>query len=165
MRKFLLAVLGLGALSVLNSTQAQNISETVFATPLQRNLVATNYAENSNIRITSPIVAPVLNEEKYIKFKKMRNGGIVLTSVGAGMLMGGTALLIDGANDDNYDYWDDEYTDGKIVAGALGLVVGALSVGGGITMWVIGNNKMKKYGGGNVQLIPTKNGIRLAYRF
>lgn len=95
----------------------------------------------------------------------MRNGGIVLTSVGAGMLMGGTALLIDGANDDNYDYWDDEYTDGKIVAGALGLVVGALSVGGGITMWVIGNNKMKKYGGGNVQLIPTKNGIRLAYRF
>ena len=111
------------------------------------------------------------NEEKYRKFKKMRTGGIVLTSVGAGMLIGGIALLVDGGNDlDNY-YWNehdyDSYndSDGKLIAGAVGVVMGSLSIGGGITMWVIGNNKMKKYGGGSVQLQSSKNGVGLAYTF
>ncbi|HTG57512.1 MAG TPA: hypothetical protein VL943_14645 [Niabella sp.] len=112
------------------------------------------------------------NEEKYRKFKKMRTGGIILTSVGAGLIIGGTALIIDGNNqNDGYnfsgDYYDGDLTDGdgKIVAGAVGIVFGALSVGGGITMWVIGNNKMKKYGGGQMSIQPTKNGLGLAYRF
>lgn len=112
------------------------------------------------------------NEEKYRKFKKMRTGGIILTSVGAGLIIGGTALIIDGNNqNDGYNfsgnYYDGDLTDGdgKIVAGALGIAFGALSVGGGITMWVIGNNKMKKYGGGQMSIQPTKNGVGLAYKF
>ncbi|WP_114791893.1 hypothetical protein U0035_15165 [Niabella yanshanensis] len=112
------------------------------------------------------------NEEKYRKFKKLRTGGIILTSVGAGLIIGGTALIIDGNNqNDGYNfsgnYYDGDLTDGdgKIVAGAVGIAFGALSVGGGITMWVIGNNKMKKYGGGQMSIQPTKNGLGLAYKF
>ncbi|ULT45211.1 hypothetical protein KRR40_19120 [Niabella defluvii] len=90
------------------------------------------------------------NEEKFRKFKKLRTGGIILTSVGAGLIIGGTALIIDGNNqNDGYnftgDYYDGDLTDGdgKIVAGAVGIAFGALSTAGGITMWVIGNKKMK----------------------
>ncbi len=112
------------------------------------------------------------NEEKYRKFKKLRTAGIILTSVGAGLIIGGTALIIDGNNqNDGYnfrgDYYDGDLTDGdgKIVAGAVGIAFGALSVGGGITMWVIGNKKMKKYGGGQMSIQSTKNGLGLAYKF
>lgn len=112
------------------------------------------------------------NEEKYRKFKKLRTGGIILTSVGAGLIIGGTALIIDGNNEnDGYnfsgDYYDGDLTDGdgKIVAGAVGIAFGALSAGGGITMWAIGNKKMKKYGGGQMSIQSTKNGLGLAYKF
>jgi hypothetical protein len=130
--------------------------------------------EHSNKSIFSNNAATTFNynEEKYRKFKKMRTGGIILTSVGAGLIIGGTALIIDGNNQNggynfNGDYYDGDLTDGdgKIVAGAVGIVFGALSVGGGITMWAIGNKKMKKYGGGQMSVQPTKNGLGLAYKF
>lgn len=112
------------------------------------------------------------NEEKYRKFKKLRTGGIILTSVGAGLIIGGTALIIDGNNEnDGYnfagDYYDGDLTDGdgKIVAGAVGIAFGALSTAGGITMWAIGNKKMKKYGGGQISVQSAKNGLGLAYKF
>ncbi|HMR83011.1 MAG TPA: hypothetical protein PKE30_07765 [Niabella sp.] len=110
------------------------------------------------------------NEEKYRKFKKMRTNGIILTGIGAGLITGGVVLVAIGAKDNHNDgYWDGDYyyesSDGKIIAGALGIVFGTLSTGGGITMWVIGNNKMKKYGGGEISLQSNKNGLGVAYRF
>lgn len=114
------------------------------------------------------------NEEKYRRFKKMRTAGIALTSVGAALIAGGTVLIAQGANENeksNY-YWDDDYyytdlntSNGKIIAGLLGIVFGAASTGGGITMWIIGNNKMRKYGSGHLSLQPNKSGIGIAYRF
>lgn len=111
------------------------------------------------------------NEEKYRRFKKLRTGGIVLTSVGAGLIAGGTALIIDGNNQNggyNFtgDYNEGDFSDGdgKIVVGAVGIVFGALSTAGGITMWAIGSKKMKKYGGGQMSVQPTKNGVGLAYK-
>ncbi len=156
----------------LYTAQAQTSNSPVNAA-FQRDFAKIN-VEGSHKSIFTDNTAATFNynEEKYRKFKKMRTGGIILTSVGAGLIIGGTALIIDGNNQNggynfNGDYYDGDLTDGdgKIVAGALGIAFGALSVGGGITMWVIGNNKMKKYGGGQMSLQPTKNGLGLAYKF
>ncbi|MFT3904444.1 MAG: hypothetical protein QM727_14835 [Niabella sp.] len=105
------------------------------------------------------------NEEKYQKFKKMRTGGIVLTFVGAGLIATGTALIASAEDERDYDYYSDDNGEGKAIAGVLCVAFGTLSTGGGITMWVIGNNKMKKYGRGQVSVQSNKNGIGLAYRF
>ncbi|MGC4232211.1 MAG: hypothetical protein QM594_04465 [Niabella sp.] len=113
------------------------------------------------------------NEEKYLRFKKMRTNGIVLTGIGAGLITGGAALIAMGSNDNhNNGYWDGDYYyeniskgDRKIIAGILGIAFGALSTGGGITMWAIGNNKMKKYGSGEITIQPYRNGLGVAYQF
>jgi len=108
------------------------------------------------------------NEEKYQKFRRMRKGGIILTAVGAGLITGGLILLETTDSYDHYEnghhiYSDDD--DANIVGGVVCVALGTLSTGGGITMWVIGNNKMKKYGGGQISVQPGKNGVGLAYRF
>lgn len=106
------------------------------------------------------------NEEKYQKFKKMRTKGIILTGVGAGLITTGAILIASAENDKNdfYDF-DGDNGEGKAIAGVLSILFGTLSTGGGITMWVIGNNKMKKYGGGQVSLQSNKAGLSVAYRF
>ncbi|MCH5716730.1 hypothetical protein [Niabella hibiscisoli] len=134
----------------LYTAQAQTDNSAVNAA-FQREFAKVNVEDSRKSIFTNNTAATFnYNEEKYRKFKKMRTGGIILTSVGAGLIIGGTALIIDGNDQNNGynfsgDYYDGDLTDGdgKIVAGALGIAFGALSVGGGITMWVIGNNKMK----------------------
>ncbi|MCH5599529.1 hypothetical protein [Niabella ginsengisoli] len=157
--------------------QAQNSNNIAYRSQFQRDFVTVKTVNNqAGIFNTDANATFNYNEEKYRKFKKMRTAGIVLTSVGAGLIIGGSALIAAGNNENdgrNFegdfddDYYYDDLTDGdsKIVAGVLGIAFGALSTGGGITMWVIGNNKMKKYGGGQMSLQPTRNGLGLAYRF
>lgn len=101
------------------------------------------------------------DEGKYRKFKKMRTAGMVLTGVGAGLITAGIVLANSAKNYDEDD-WGGSFADG--VGSAICIVLGAASVGGGVTMWVIGNNKMKKYGNA-LNLQSTKNGLGLVYSF
>ena len=167
--------LAIGILSSVGS-QAQNTGLASGPSQFQRDFVDKNIVSSAGIFNTVANTNFNYNEEKYMKFKKMRTAGIVLTGIGAGMIIGGAALIAAGNNenegrnfninlDDDYYYDDLSDGDGKIVAGAVGIIFGALSTGGGITMWVIGNNKMKKYGGGRVMVQPAKNGVGLAYKF
>lgn len=155
----------------LYTAQAQN-NKGIREAEFQRDFAGLHTEGSYKNIFANSTTAVNYNEEKYRKFKKMRTGGIILTSVGAGLIIGGTALIIDGNNQNdgynfNGDYYDGDFTDGdgKIIAGAVGIAFGVLSTGGGITMWAIGNKKMKKYGGGQISVQPTKNGLGLAYRF
>ncbi len=160
-------LLGMCFSSVL---QAQdNTMVSLSASAFQRQFAA--LCETSSLQ--SPMQQLAYNEEKYRKFKRMRTTGIVLTGVGAGLLTGGIVLLSSGIkeNDGEWEtsggtiYMDaDSPGAGKVVLGTVGIILGVTSAGGGITLWVIGNNKMKKYGNA-VNLQSTKQGLGLAYSF
>ncbi|PVD51362.1 hypothetical protein DC498_14565 [Terrimonas sp.] len=108
------------------------------------------------------------NEKKYIRFKRMRNTGIVLTSVGAGLLATGVVLISSGSKEtDDYNGYYDELTPGdrKILGGIVCVIFGLGMEGGGIPLWAIGSRKMKQYGGSSLRLQPAKNGVALAYSF
>ena len=108
------------------------------------------------------------NEEKYLKFKKMRNAGIGLTCVGATLTTIGVILIQDVTQEqyilDGSTGTDDDRRFAKAFGGVMGIATGIVSVGGGITMWVIGNHKMRKYNN-SITLKPTKSGVGLAYQF
>lgn len=107
-------------------------------------------------------------------WKKLRRAGAILTGVGVGSIAGGIALIAVGNNENNRDYnyggydsyYYDDMTDGdgKIVAGALGIVGGITALGGGITMLAIGNNRVRKYTD-RVKVDFGARGAKLAYRF
>ncbi len=158
-------LLGTGFSSIL---QAQdNVVSSITPFEFQRSFAA--FSEEPSLQ--SPLTQLAYNEEKYRKFKKMRTTGMVLTGVGAGLITTGIVLIASGSKDTHFGptggtVYVDEMTDGdrKVVGGAFCVVFGALSTGGGITLWAIGNNKMKKYGNA-VNLQSTKNGVGLAYSF
>ncbi|MFT3749266.1 MAG: hypothetical protein QM768_13155 [Agriterribacter sp.] len=110
----------------------------------------------------------IYNEKKYIRFKRMRNTGIVLTSVGAGLLATGAVLISSGSKEeDNYSNDNSELSSGdrKIIGGIFCVIFGLGMEGGGIPLWAIGSRKMKQYGGNSLRLQPAKNGVALAYSF
>ncbi|MBK7097061.1 MAG: hypothetical protein IPH58_00155 [Sphingobacteriales bacterium] len=72
------------------------------------------------------------------RWLRLRRGGIILTSVGAACIGAGAALIHAG-NEGNYD------GDSKVsLLGLLGISGGVTAIGGGVTMWAIGNNRLKK---------------------
>ncbi|HOZ83936.1 MAG TPA: hypothetical protein PK191_00510 [Niabella sp.] len=159
-----LALLAIGG----SAAYAQGTDRNETALHFQRDFVA-NIAPSGGFKAYAS--TNTYQEEKYRRFRKMRTGGIVLTSMGAGLIFVGAALIQSANNDSYYTDYDDDYyyhiedSDGKIIGGALCIGAGVLSMGGGITMWIIGNNKMKKYGGGSVTLKNTKSGVGLVYNF
>lgn len=109
------------------------------------------------------------NEKKYIRFKRMRNTGIVLTGVGAGLLVTGAVLISSGSNEADdyngyYDYSGLTPGDRKVIGGIFCVIFGLGFEGGGIPLWAIGSRKMKQYGN-TLQLQSSKNGLGLAYSF
>ena len=140
------------------------------AQEFRRDFTGLNQAPSYSGIFYNSINTLFINEKKYNRFKKLRTGGIVLTSIGAGFMITGSALIISD-NNENEGYNDDIYDEGltsddaKSLAGAVAIVFGAVTTAGGITMWIIGNNKMKKYGAGQISVQPSKNGLGLAYRF
>lgn len=107
------------------------------------------------------------NEKKYIRFKRMRNTGIVLTTAGAGLLATGVVLISSGSKEDNdYNYDGSQLTPGdrKVLGGIICVVLGLGMEGGGIPLWAIGSRKMKQYGN-SLRLQSSKNGLALAYSF
>ncbi|TXH55372.1 MAG: hypothetical protein E6Q89_06870 [Bacteroidia bacterium] len=110
-----------------------------------------------NKSIFSNSYTPINYEEKYKKFKRMRNAGITLTALGTAATILGRAFLygdkIDGANEID-----------QRVGGVMGIAFGVCGIAGGVTLWVIGSNKMQKYSS-TVSFKPTQNGVGLAYQF
>lgn len=111
----------------------------------------------------------IYNEKKYIRFKRMRNTGIILTGIGAGLTATGVVLIASAGKEE--DYYNGSYDDGeltpwgrKILGGTVCLIFGLGSAGGGIPLWAIGSHKMKQYGN-TLKLQPAKNGLALAYSF
>ncbi|MBX3242439.1 MAG: hypothetical protein KIT80_04815 [Chitinophagaceae bacterium] len=138
--------------------QAQdNVFSPISPSEFQRNFAAFSVAPS----LPSAMNQLAYDEEKYRKFKKMRTAGMVLTGVGVGLITTGIVL---GNSSRNYDEddWGGSFTDA--VGGAICILLGTVSTGGGVTFWIIGNNKMKKYGN-TVNLQSTKNGLGLAYSF
>jgi hypothetical protein len=98
---------------------------------------------------------------------KMKNAGIILTSVGVPLLAGGIAL---GINTGGFSY---EYNNtngyvtekGEPINGLAGVMtmLGGLSTGGGIVLAIIGHNQIKKQKGLTINFSPNK--VYLCYKF
>lgn len=86
----------------------------------------------------------IANESKW---KKLKTAGIVLTSVGAGCIAGGVALIAQGAKTINSNSYGYDNGDATVAVGVCGIAGGLTAIGGGITMWAIGNNRLKKLNG------------------
>lgn len=110
-------------------------------------------------------------QKKIHKFKGMRTTGVVLTVIGVPTLIAGVAIYIDGVNSSVNSSNNNSSIDGKVWAGVGLMVVGELALGGGIVLWAIGANKIKKYTAEynkrqqSLSLQTSRHGIGLAYRF
>ena len=111
--------------------------------------------ENKSIFTSSK---PLINyEEKYQKFKRMRNTGIVLATAGSAAIILGRVFLF-GDRVGGVDEVDQR------IGGVMAIGFGMVGVAGGVTLWAIGANKMGKYKNA-VSFKPTQNGVGLAYQF
>jgi len=109
---------------------------------------------------------------KAAKFRKMKIKGIVMGSIGGGMLASGIFFLTNGlsdkasrANSSNQPLIP-SYTP-KIVGGTILTVVGGLMVTGGVLRAIIGATKEKKMVMSNHQLslFVAPTAFRIAYTF
>lgn len=133
----------------------------------QRNLL-TNELYSSTALLVKPSIQKSIFETtgsftyKMIKnqehWKKLRNNGIVLTSLGAACIITGAALV----QADVHDVGGN--ADGtRAVFGIMGIAGGITSLGGGITMWAIGNNRLKKIR--DVSFNSNGKALGFVYRF
>ena len=94
----------------------------------------------------------------------MKTGGIVLTGVGGFFFVGGIVHIIN-----SHSYPDDrpssaERKNKMVVDGVLYSTAGALALGGGITMWAIAGNRLKKIKRG-VTINFDGQSMGVAYKF
>lgn len=119
-----------------------------------------------------------LYERKVETFTKVRNGGYVMTGVGAGLAMTGVLLVATlpsdywGTDDDEYYYgdYDEDYGSGDDVQAAFGILSIGIGVGllaGGITMSSIGSRKIRYYQGktGTLSFGIENEGLTLSFKF
>ncbi len=103
--------------------------------------------------------------------KKVRTIGIVLASVGGGLLIGGVALLVVGVQTESNDL--NNGGDGTvglplIAGGAVCTIFGVGGTAAGIPLAIIGSVKAHKYCGGNrdrsyMELSTKGNGLALNF--
>jgi hypothetical protein len=108
--------------------------------------------------------------QKYNKFKGMKGGGIALTVIGAVVTVVGFSNIgpttTTNSNNGSGFYTSTEYNSGVLIAS-----LGITAMGGGITLWAIGNKKMKFYKRKldglslNLKMTPMQQGLSLNYRF
>lgn len=103
------------------------------------------------------------NDRKHNAFRGMRRSGIILTSIGGAFLLAGTAGVIYG-NTLEKDSLDSDFTQ---FIGATAIIGGGAGTLAGLTLWIIGNNKMKKYPLSNdkISFNVGANTMKLTYRF
>lgn len=160
MKPFLL-LMSIGITCSLNAQVIFRPSATSTAPP---NLVA--LASSVKQRPSSPSELSVrLKPTKTIHhWRKLKTAGIILTSVGVACIGVGGALIGEGVGERNH--YNSFYTedDGKIVAGVFGIAGGVMALGGGITMWAIGGNRLRKYTD-RMSFDMGSRSATLAYRF
>lgn len=100
------------------------------------------------------------------RWKSLKTSGIILTGVGVGFITGGIALISNAVNDPMYGslYSDGTDLDAQVAIGTLGIAGGILATGGGITMWAIGGNRLKKIRN-RVSFNATPRSAHLAIKF
>ena len=108
--------------------------------------------------------------DRCAKAKKMRTAGIVLASVGGGLLVGGITLIVVGVNVETNSINNGDGLGGLpfIAGGAVCTVLGAVGTGIGIPFAIIGSVKAKKYCGqaresSYMQLSTKGTGLALSF--
>lgn len=98
----------------------------------------------TNFNLNAQVNQKDLFNSKIIKFNKLRNSGVGLTIGGVVLTTVGIVVL---SKSEIFDMNSPNYgeADGNYFLGSLGISLGAASIAGGITMWVIGANKTDYY--------------------
>lgn len=106
---------------------------------------------------------------KILRFEKMKTTGTVMTLVGTAATVGGIIIMSDAdwnQTSDGYETHDSEGFAGGIIA-----TLGVGLMAGGITCWIIGDKKLKKYKKALNELslspivTPNRAGVLLTFRF
>lgn len=102
-------------------------------------------------------------EKKHKAFKSMRRSGVVMTSIGGAFLLAGTYGMIYG-NNINKGSFDSNFIQFMGTTAVIGGGAGTLA---GLTLWILGNNKMKQFPLSNekVSFNIGANSMKLTYRF
>ncbi len=164
-KKLLATAATLALLDVAAQQQHPEATTTASQPQLAQNHFSGNLRHTSTILYNTP---DAYNEKKYRRFKKMRTAGIILTIAGTALTIRGVAMVasgLDNTNNATSKYHNVDNAGLLYFMGLLSITAGVTSMGGGITMWIIGNNKMKKHGGGQISLQSSKTGVGLSYRF
>ncbi len=106
---------------------------------------------------------------KQRALKKLRNSGIVITSIGSAFAIAGIILATKNDPNSYYDPHTGEYE--KSFSGEIDEFVGTIAVIGGsagalagATMWIIGQHQLNKINK-NVSFSVLPNSVYFAYRF
>ena len=98
---------------------------------------------------------------KIKKYHNMRTAGTLLTIAGTGMFVAGLVTMVD-------NVW---YSDQKFENGFLIYMLGGVSLGAGIPLWIVGAHNHKKYSEKlralslNFNAGASYRGLTLRYRF
>jgi len=97
---------------------------------------------------------------KIRNYRDMRTIGTILTVVGTGLFVSGLVTMAD-------NLWDDQ----RFENGLVMYVVGAVSLGAGIPLWIVGAHQHKKYSEKlkalslNFNASTSYQGLTIRYRF
>jgi len=102
--------------------------------------------------------------KKVETYRKMRNGGIVLTLVGSVLAVAGTVKMSNLKSEGKYP---DETT---FTNGSVCIITGYMCLGAGLPLWIVGGISHKKYSklrdlSINLNATPQSQGLTLTYRF
>jgi len=98
---------------------------------------------------------------KIQKYHNMRTGGTILTVAGTGLFIAGMLVMEE-------NLWDD---DQGFENGAVMFVLGSMSLGAGIPLWIVGAHQHKKYSEKlkglslNLNARASYQGLTIRYRF
>lgn len=168
MRKFYLCAMALIGWAITHSANAQDWNS--LQVDLKKDAVA---GSNKFSKANTPLMV-IDGHQNFAaaktieQWKKLRRSGIILTSFGAACVTAG-AIMVSQADELYYNvstgsYGTVEEGDPLGGFGIAGIAGGITALGGGITMWLIGNNRIKKYGQ-NISLTNGKRSIGIAYHF
>ena len=98
---------------------------------------------------------------KIQKYRDMRTAGTIFTVIGTGLFVAGVAIM-----EENLWGSDQEFQNGTVI-----FLIGAVSLGAGIPLWIVGAHQHKKYSEKlkglslNLQVRTEYRGLSLRYRF
>lgn len=102
--------------------------------------------------------------KKVETYRKMRNGGTVLTVVGFVLAVAGTVKMTNLKNEGKYPY------ETSLTNGSLCIIAGYTCLGVGVPLWIAGGINHKKYSklrdlSIKLNATPQAQGLTLTYRF